>query len=47
MGDAIETEIDDLLWALRDEPRDVPGLRKRIADVILRALPELELRGTY
>ena len=47
MGDTIETEIVDLLWALRDEPRDPPGLRKRIADVILQALPELESRGTY
>ena len=47
MGDTIETKIVDLLDALRDVPRDVPGLRKRIADVILQALPELERRGTY
>ena len=25
----------------------MPGRRKRIADVILQALPELHLRGTY
>ena len=47
MDDTIETEIGALLWALRDEARDVPGLRARIADVILRATPELERRGTY
>ena len=47
MGDTIETEIVDLLWALRDEPRDVPRLRNRVAKVILQALPELERRGTY
>jgi hypothetical protein len=47
MGDTIETEIIDLLWALREEPHDVPRLRKRVADVILQALPELERRGSY
>jgi len=45
--DIIETEIVELLGALHDEPSDMQGLRKCIADVILRALPDLERRGTY
>ena len=46
-SDAIEMEIDVLLGDLLGEPRDVPQLRTRIGDLILRSVPGVARQGTY